>query len=139
MKRTWEPLTIRPTNMPSEWKCIQQNTAVRTSESSFARFEKIHHTGQPENIWACFCEFSPEHSDNQSLKYKYTVRGGRHAKPSEEVKHFLNLKDATNYLVFIMESTDKWLEEVHSEETIKAYDKRMIEIKKIAAKRYGEE
>ena len=139
MKNTWEPLTLRPVNMPSEWRCMQQNTSVKTSESSFARSAKIHHLGQPENIWACFVEFSQDHIDNMSRKYKYTVRGGRNAKPSEEVKHFANLKDATNYLVFIMESTDKWIEEVNSEATIKAYDKRMIEIKKLTSKIYADE
>lgn len=139
MKLSWEPLTLRPTNMPDGWICMQQNTTVRTSESSFARSAKIHHLGEPQNIWACFVEFSQDHIDNKTLKYKYTVRGGRNAKPSEEVKHFVNLKDATNYLVFIMESTDKWVEEINSEATIKAYDKRMIEIKKLTAKRYGDE
>lgn len=139
MKLSWEPLTLRPVNMPSGWTCMQQNTSVRTSESSFARQAKIHHLGEPQNIWACFVEFSQDHSDNKTLKYKYTVRGGRNSKPSEDIKHFANLKDATNYLVFIMESTDKWVEEVNSEATIKAYDKRMIEIKKLTSKIYGDE
>ena len=138
MRASWEPLTLRPANVPLEWKCIQQNTAVRHSETSFARSAKIHHLGQPENIWACFVEFNPDHHDNQSLKYNYTVRGGRNAKPSQEVKHFVDLKDAINYLIFVMESTDKWIAEVNSDATILAYEKRMLEIKKLTSKKYAE-
>ena len=134
MKRTWEPITLRPKNLPTEWKCLQQNAAVRHCETSFLRSAKIHHLGQPENIWACFVEFNKEHHDNLTLKYNYTVRGGRNAKPSEEVKYFIELKDAVNYLIFIMETTNKWVDEVNSDTTIKAYDKRLLEIKKLTNK-----
>lgn len=136
MKRTWEPITLRPTNMPTDWKCLMQNLAVRHCETSFVRSAKTHHLGEPENIWVVFCEFNPEHWENETLKYKYTVRGGRNAKPSEEVKHFVNLKDATNYLIFLMESTDKWVIEVNSDAAIRAYEKRLIEIKKLTSRVY---
>ena len=138
MKKTWEPLTIRPSNVPLDWNCIQQNNSARHSETSFVRSAKIHHLGQPENIWACLCEFNPEYPENLTLKYNYTVRGGRNAKPSQEVKHFVDLKDAINYLIFIMESTDRWIDEVNSDATILAYEKRMIEIKKLTSKMYAE-
>jgi hypothetical protein len=37
-----------------------------------------------------------------------------------------------------MESTDKWIAEVNSDATILAYEKRMLEIKKLTEKRYAE-
>lgn len=138
MRKTWEPLTLRPTNMPLDWSCRMQNSGVRHCETSFVRSGKKHHLGEPETFWIVFNEFNPDHWENETLKYKYTVRGGRNVKPSEEVKYFMNVKDASNYAIFLMESTDQWLTEVNSDATILAYEKRLLEIRKLTS-RYAEQ
>ena len=130
MYRTWEPLTLRPANTPTDWSCKLQNSGVRHCETSFVRSGKLHHLSEPTQLWVVFIEFNPDHWENATLKYKYTVRGGRNVKPSEDVKHFVDLKDATNYLIFLMESTDKWLSEINSDSTIRTYERRLLELKK---------
>jgi hypothetical protein len=70
-----------------------------------------------------FCEFAPG-----TQSYRYTVRGGRKAKPDENLKYFNDLKSATDYLIYVMESTDRWIEEINSEKYVKAYNDRIAKL-----------
>lgn len=131
MSKKWEPLTLRPANMPTEWSCISQSPGVRLCETSFVRRAKKHHLGEPTSFWVVFVEFNPEHWENQTLKYKYSVRGSNDVRPVPGVKHFKDLKDATNYAIFLMESTDKWITEINSDDAIRAYNRKIVEMKRI--------
>jgi hypothetical protein len=121
-KRQWEALIFRPI-LPDGWVVEEQLTSDRISSISFIKWAKKHHKANPEKIYIIFNEFNL-HSDRNSVKYQYTVRGGRFVKPSEELRYFTDLKSAENYILHLCESTDKWIEEVNSEETIRAYEKR---------------
>jgi hypothetical protein len=116
----WEPLVFRP-ECPPGWKVLEQHDGVRNSNISFVKWCKTHHNAtEPERIFVLFCEFAPG-----TQSYRYTVRGGRKAKPDENLKYFNDLKSATDYLIYVMESTDRWIEEINSEKYIKAYNDRI--------------
>ena len=121
-EKQWEPLIFRP-KTPSGWHVLEQIDGVKNNYISFYRWGKIHHNAEPSRIFAVFCEFKPG-----TQNYLYTVRGGRHARPDESLKYFKDLKSATDYLIYIMESTDKWLEEINSEKYIKAYNDRIAKL-----------
>lgn len=121
-EKRWESLLYRP-QLPSEWKVLEQLDSVSNSYISFYRWGRTHHNAEPTRIFAVFCEFAPG-----TKKYLYSVRGGRNAKPDEGLNYFNDLKSATNYLIYIMESTDRWLTEINSEEYIKDYQNRVKKI-----------
>jgi hypothetical protein len=121
-ERSWEPLVFRP-ERPAGWEVLEQIDGVRNSYISFYRWGKIHHNGEPQRIFLIFCEFKPG-----TQNYSYSVRGGRHAKPDESLKQFKDLKSATDYLIYAMESTDRWIEEINSEKYVKAYNDRIAKL-----------
>lgn len=131
--KQWESLTLRP-NFTGDWKTMEQRQNSRYAETTYRTMGKKHHLGEMEGFWIVFCEFNPEHWANEGLKYRYTVRGGRGVKPGEEVKYFKNIKEATDYVIFLSESTNAYLKEVISEETIQKYNKRIAEIKRMTEK-----
>lgn len=117
--KLWEPLIFRP-KLPKGWSVLQQIDSIDNSYISFIRWGKVHHRGDPQMIFVVFSEYNPE---KESLIYR--VRGGRKVQPEETLKKFKSLKDATDYLIFLMKSTDTWLEEINSPEYIEAYDKKI--------------
>jgi hypothetical protein len=121
-ERRFEPLIYRP-ELPEGWSVQEQIDGVRNNYITFVKWGKIHHNAEPQKIYVVFCEFKPG-----EWSFNYTVRGGRHAKPDENLKRFVDLKSATDYLIYIMESTDRWLEEINSEKYIKAYNDRIAKI-----------
>ena len=132
--KQWEGITHRP-YLGEEWKCLEQQSQVRYSGTSFVRWGKQHHNGEPVRFWIVFNEFNVNHWSNHNLGYAYTVRGSVNTKPELGLKYFHTLKEATDFMVYIAESTDKWIESVNSEETIKAYDKKLADIIKMADRR----
>ena len=116
LKARFEPMLYRP-NLPQSWYFQEQLDRVENSYISFVRMAKVHHKGEPEKIYATFCEF-PEGTQ----AYRYTVRGGRNAKPDFKVRYFNDIESAEAYLISIMESTNLWIDEINSPAYIKAYD-----------------
>jgi len=121
-EKSWEPLIFRP-KRPAGWDVLEQIDGVRNSYITFYRWGKLHHNAEPTRIFAVFCEFKPG-----TQSYLYTVRAGRYAKPDESLKYFKDLKSAEDYLIYVMESTDKWIEEINSEKYIKAYNDRIAKL-----------
>jgi hypothetical protein len=128
-KKQWEPLVFRP-ELPAGWGAIEQNGGVRAESTSYIRWGLDHHNGEPRRFWVVFNEFNPEHWENRDLEYKYTVRGGNDIKPGTQLRYFNKLKDAENYMVYLMESTDRWIAEITSPAYIDAYNKRIEALKK---------
>jgi hypothetical protein len=137
-EKRWEAQIIRPI-IPGGWDVLEQRGCSRYEETSWVRWGKKHHLGESERFWIVLCEFNPEHWANKNMSYRYTVRGGRHTKPSEDLRYFQNKKQALDYIMYLAESTNAWLNEVNSPETIAKYDKRIAEIKKLVAKQSQED
>jgi hypothetical protein len=125
----WEPLVFRP-ELPEGWRGEEQQIDAERSLISFVKEERVHHNGKPEKIYIVFIEFNQLHWRNIDFSYQYTVRGGRHAKPGETIAYFKDLKSAEKHIKWMCQETDKWLEQVNSPETIRAYDKKLEAIKK---------
>jgi hypothetical protein len=122
-KKRFVPLIYRP-KTPEGWYVQEQNDSPYSSYIAFVKPQMTHHNlKKPENIYVVFCEFQEGYQS-----YRYTVRGGRKAKPDETMKYFNDLKSATDYLIFIMESTDRWIEEINSKKYIQAYNDRIAKL-----------
>ena len=132
-EKRWEAQTIRPL-IPGGWDVLEQRGSSRYEETSFVRWGKAHHLGEPRRFWIVLCEFNTDHWANQNMGYRFTVRGGRDIKPSEELRYFRNQKEAVDYILYLAESTNAYIHEVNSPEVIAKYDKRIAEIKKLVAK-----
>lgn len=133
-KKNWEPITHRP-YLGEGWNCLEQQVQVRYSGSSFVKWGKAHHNGEPVSFWITFNEFNLNHWSNHNLGYSYTVRGSINTKPALGLKYFHTLKEATDFMIYLAESTDMWIATVNSEETIRAYDKRLADISKMSDRR----
>ena len=120
--KRWEPIIYRP-NVPEGWYVQEQNDGIESNYISFVKFCKIHHNAKPEKLYVIFHEFAPG-----TEKYLFTIRGGRHAKPDESMKYFTDIKSAEAYLIYVMESTDRWIEEINSEKYIKEYNDRIAKL-----------
>jgi hypothetical protein len=118
--RRYEFAMFRP-KCPEGWTVLEHRENIKNSYIPFYRWAKTHHNGEPERVIAVFHEFNPEYVSN----YRYTVRGGRKCKPNEDIKYFSEFKDAQAYLLYIMESTDKWIEEINSQSYIDAYNAKI--------------
>lgn len=118
----WEPMLFRP-KTPEGWYVEEQNDIASHSYITFVKKMKLHHNGEPQKVYVVFSEFAPG-----TQSFLYTVRGGRNAKPDESLKYFNDIKDATAYVIYVMESTDKWCEEINSEKYIKAYNDRIAKM-----------
>jgi len=116
---SWEPLNHRP-KLPEGWGCIEQLSTARSSSTSFVRWAKVHHNGEPQRIWVVFVEHRP---GNHS--HRFVVYGGRNTQGENTVTGFHDLKSATARMVSIMEATDRWVNEINSEKFIKAYNDRI--------------
>ena len=128
--KKWEAMIYRPT-LPTGWDCFEQRGIIRYAETSFNRVGRDHHNAiEDRNFFVVFTEFDTEHNSNDGITYNYTVHGGNDIKPGNQLRYFKSLKDAENYMVYLMESTDRWLDEVHSQKTIDAYDKRIADLVK---------
>jgi hypothetical protein len=124
LKKQWESLVFRP-ELPVGWSCLEQTESTRSSSTSFIRWGQSHHNGEPRRFFIVFVEFNTNHPSNEGIGYSYTVRGDRDTKPSPQLRYFNTLKDAENYMVYLMESTDRWIEEITSPEYIEAYNKKL--------------
>jgi hypothetical protein len=100
--KQWEGITHRP-YLGEEWKCLEQQSQVRYSGTSFVRWGKQHHNGEPVSFWIVFNEFNVNHWSNHNLGYAYTVRGSVNTKPELGLKYFHTLKEATDFMVYIAE------------------------------------
>jgi hypothetical protein len=116
LKARFEPMLYRP-NLPQPWYFQEQLDRANNSYISFVRMAKVHHKGELEKIYATFCEF-PEGTES----FRYTVRGGRNAKPDIKTRHFNDIESAEAFLISIMESTNAWVEEINSPAYIKSYE-----------------
>lgn len=117
----WEPLIYRP-QLPEGWKCLEQLDSPQLSYISYSKIDKTHHNAQAERLMVIFCQYAP------GSKHAYSVRGGRNIKPNESLRFFDDLKSATDYMIFLMESTNTWLKEINSEKYIAAYNARIAKI-----------
>lgn len=126
--KKWEAMIYRPI-LPSKWDCFEQRGIIRYSETSFHRTGRDHHNAiEDRNFFVVFTEFDTKHYSNAGIQYNYTVHAGNDVKPSNEIRYFKDLKDAESYMVYLMESTDRWLDEIHSQKHIDAYDKRIADL-----------
>jgi len=122
-KKRFEPLIYRP-KTPAGWYAQEQNDGPFSNYITFVKPQMTHHNlKKPENVYVVFCEFQEGFKS-----FRYTVRGGRKAKPDETLKYFNDLKSATDYLIYVMESTDRWVEEINSEKYIQAYNDRIAKL-----------
>lgn len=124
LKKQWESLVFRP-KLPEGWDCLEQTESTRSSSTSFTRWGLTHHNGHPKRFFVVFVEFNTSHPSNERIGYSYTVRGDRDIKPSSQLRYFNTLKDSENYMVYLMESTDRWIEEITSPAYIEAYNKKL--------------
>lgn len=122
-ERRHEFAMFRP-KCPEGWGVLEHLETTKSSYIPFFRWGKIHHNAEPTRVIAVFCEFNPQYES----KFRYTVRGGRNCKPDESIRYFDNIKDAQAYLLYVMESTDKWLEEINSQSYIDAYNARIAKL-----------
>lgn len=132
-KKKWEPLFFRP-QLPKGWQVFEQRGSVAYEETDFIRWGKVHHNGQPQRVWVLFNEFNMDHPDYRGNSYQYTVKGGDFVQPDTHLRYFSKLKDAENYMIYLMECTDRWIEQINSPEYIEAYNQKIKERVK-AAKR----
>lgn len=137
-QKYWEPLILRP-KLPEGWDCFEQRGIVRYSETLYYRWGKDHHNGEPRRFFIVFNEFNPEHHENQTLRFRYTVKGGNDVKPGTTLRYFTKLKDAENYLLFLAESTDKWIDEINSDKYIAMYNKKVEDLKRLSKRKVYEE
>jgi hypothetical protein len=132
MKKTstyWESMIYRP-ELPDGWVMEEQLEDSRRSLITFVKWGKIHHNAPLSKLYVVFCEFNPNHPKKPA--YKYSVRAGRYSKPNEDVHHFNDLRKAERHIRFICETTNQWLEEVNSPQTIAAYEKKLAAAVKMA-------
>jgi hypothetical protein len=118
-QKQWEEIIHRP-ELPEGWFCLEQETNVKASSTSFVRWGKIHHNAEPQMIWVVFIEHNPKY-----YNHRFVVRGGLHAKGHSGVIPFEDVKPATKCMIEIMEATDRWLEEINSEKYIKSYNDKI--------------
>ena len=122
-----EFLVFRPKTLPEGWGVIEQRDSYETSYTSFIRWGKIHHNAEPSMLWVVFNQFNP-HLPGRKIKFPYSVKAGRNIKPGESLKTFTDMKDVETYMIYLMEKTDKWLEEINSEKYIQAYNDRIAKL-----------
>jgi len=123
---TWEPIVYRP-ELPEGWEVIEQRGSVRSCQTSFIKWGKSHHNAEPKRYWVLFNEFNMNFYENEGVP-RYSVYGGRDI-PNGRLKKFNSLKDAEAYLFYLMNETDKSLEEINSKKTVDAYNKKISDIK----------
>jgi len=124
IKKQWEFLLFRP-KLPEGWSCLEQTESVRSSSTSFTRWGLSHHNGELKRFFVVFTEFNLDHPSNTDTGYSYTVRGCNDTKPNPQLRYFNTLKDCENYMLYLMESTDRWIEEITSPEYIDEYNKKL--------------
>jgi hypothetical protein len=112
----WESTLFRP-ELPEHWSCQEHLDKPGQSYISFTRWGKVHHNDVPRRIYVIFCEFEPG-----LYEYNYTVRGGRFVNPSDTLKYFKDIKSAKNYMTYLMENTNRWLDEINDPKFIRSYD-----------------
>ncbi len=134
-KPRWEPIIYRP-QLPNGWECIEQRGHCGSCQTSFVRWGKIHHNAEPKWFWILFNEFNQNHAPHTNPP-EYSVSGGRDI-PNGKLKKFHSLKDAESYMLYLMNETDKMLEEINSKKTIDAYNKKISDIKKRIEKEQNE-
>jgi hypothetical protein len=130
-KQAWEPIVFRP-ELPVNWKCMEQRWSCRYGEVTFTRNGKIHHLADDIRFWIVFNEFNNGHWANENRGYAYSVRGGNNVQPSTKLKFFNRLKDAENYIIYLAESTDKWIKQITSKEHVEQYNARIENLKKLS-------
>jgi hypothetical protein len=128
-KNLWDSTMFRPA-LPEGWFVEEQLDDSRRSLTTFVRWGRIHHKAEPSKIYVVLCEFNPYYKGKP--KCNFTVRGGRNAKPSEDLYHFDDLKSAEKYIRYLCETTDSWLADVNSPETIAAYERKIAAAVKMA-------
>jgi hypothetical protein len=133
--KVWEPLIFRP-ELPDGWECVEQRWSCRYGEVTFKREGKIHHNANDTSLWIVFNEFNPYHWANENRGYTYSVRGGNHVQPNpNKLKYFHRLKDAENYVIYLAESTDRWVKQITSKDYIDQYNLKLETLKKITRRR----
>lgn len=121
----YEYMIFRP-KLPQGWDCLEQTENARSASTSYTRWGKSHHNGEDRRFFVVFCEMNPFNYKNHKIGYKYTVRGGNDIKPNNaKLRFFNNLKDAENYMIYLMECTDRWISEINAPEYIADYNKKI--------------
>ena len=122
--KKWQPIEYKP-ELPNGWHIEEIIEKSTISQTSIVRRSKVHHNdAEATKIYVVFCEYSPE----ENPSYRYSVRGGRSVKPEEKLRFFNDIKAATDYIVYLTESTNRWLDEILSEKYIKAYNNRISKL-----------
>lgn len=122
--KKWQPIEYKP-ELPNGWHIEEITEKSTISQTSIVRRSKVHHNdAEATKIYVVFCEYSPE----ENPSYRYSVRGGRNVKPEEKLRFFNDIKAATDYIVYLTESTNKWLDDILSEKYIKAYNNRISKL-----------
>lgn len=124
-RQSYEFENYRP-NLPEGWDVLEHLQNIENSYIAFSKWAKTHHNAEPTRVIAVFCEFNPK----LKTDFRYTVRGDRNCKPSGKLHYFTEMKDADAYLRYIIQSTDKWLEEINSPPYIAAYNARIANLVK---------
>jgi hypothetical protein len=112
----WESLLFRP-ELPEGWSCQEQIDRPGESYITFVCWGKIHHNAEPTKLYIVFNEF-----EDYEPGRRFLVRGGRNIKPEEGFKFFKDIKTATNYIVYLAESTNRWLKEINDPKYIASYN-----------------
>jgi len=115
----WDAIILRPIMIG--WNVEEQITNSRTSTTTFVKMGKIHHRAEPSKIYITFYEFNRRTMPSEP---RFRVKAGRNVQPCEGLHSFNDLKSATDYITYLADSTDRWIEKVNSDETVTAYEKR---------------
>lgn len=105
--RNYEYRIFRPI-LPPGWEIMEELSNVHSKHTSVYKMGKLHPQGEPQRIFVIFGEYNP----HGNIISNFTVRGGRYAKPDEDLRKFENYKDAESYFLHILDSTDRWLTEI---------------------------
>jgi len=114
----WDAIILRPILLG--WHVEEQITNSRSSTTTFVREAKLHHRAQPSKIYIVFYEFNRRVLPGEP---KFRVKAGRNVQPEEGLHSFNSLKPAIDYINFLVDSTNRWIEQINSPETIEEYEK----------------
>lgn len=114
--KKWSPIETFEFPIPPSWKIQESLCDSKSSYTSFVREAKVHHRGNPQNIYVIFHQFDPE-----SFNYKFTIRGGRHSAKDFKLIRTNDKKQAFDALTELMIATDKKIAAANSKRTKEEY------------------
>lgn len=121
LKTIWRTELMTP-KLPEGWKIETQMDSFDNKYVTFIKYGKVHHNAEPSKFYVVFYQIErPGKTD------KFTVRAGKGAEP-QGLQTFYDMKSAMDYTIFVMETTDRKLEEIVDQKTIDAYNLKISKL-----------